>query len=145
MATWKLLLLKSVLCAWSWGTVWAAEYSLMKLPGIGPAIRFTVAVTIFYHITFYSRWRPIDSSGLRADDYSWLLLGETAVTILSDISFVFFPQTVWFMSPVGWLSWGSFSTAPLINSALFSDRQLCPQMHKTAMCFMANFTGGRIY
>lgn len=76
---------------------------------------------------------------------AWFLLREYAVTILSDISLVFFSQTVWFMSMLGWLSWSSFSTAPLINSALFSDRQLCPQMHKTAMCFMANFTRGRIY
>lgn len=74
-----------------------------------------------------------------------LLLMEYMETVLSDISFVFFSQTVWFMSLVGWLSWGCFPTAPLINSALFSDRQLCPQMDKTAMCFMVNFTRGRIY
>lgn len=59
------------------------------------------------------------------------LLGE--YFLQSDMSFVFFPQTVWFTNPVGWLLWRFFFTAQLINSALFSDRQLCPQMHKTAI------------
>lgn len=39
------------------------------------------------------------------------------------------------MSLVGCLSSGSFLNSPLINPALFLDRQLCPQMDNTGLFY----------